>query len=506
MVTPASDPAPAEMVTSEAALRGWYGRVLGLLAVLLVVPIWVVEYPPLVDYPNHLARGYLIYHYADVPVFSEHFEIVYQPIPSLATDLLLVALQTICDVRLSGKIFLTSTIWLWLAGWHFLGCAIHGRPTWLACGGALVAYHSMFLYGFTNFSFGLGMFLVAAAAWLHWRPSWVWWRFLLMTLLALGCYFSHLSALIFLAGTALAVTFWDILQQRKITSAMLVSLVPMLIPFGFFLGAERSGGGGIEPSTLMNKLVGALCLFRGYDRHVDAAFIGAVAFFVLLFGIWSTRVRATGGVLFVGLGCVAMFLIAPYEIFGGSPADARFLPPAAAFVILSLEFALPTRKALALLGLFLALVIFRYGAIGYTWHAFDAELCDQAALFEAFPHQAKVYPMINVPEQPEEQKLALASFHMIHYAVIDRQIYSPHLFGFAGQQPIRSKTPPIAFHSNPHQFPALAEVNWSKVFANYDYLWCWNLPDVHRRFLQRYCTLVVETGNGTIWRVTKSLK
>ena len=127
---------------------------------------------------------------------------------------------------------------------------------------------------------------------------------------------------------------------------------------------------------------------------------------------------------------------------------------------------------------------------------------DQLALFEAFPDHAKVYPLIKIPDQPkEEKKLALASFHLLHYAVIDRHVYSPHLFAFVGQQPIHYKTPPIAFHSSAERFPPLDKVPWDKVFANYEYLWCWGLPDDYRSFLQTRCTLVAASGRGTIRRV-----
>jgi hypothetical protein len=474
--------------------------------VILVAPIWAVDYPPLVDYPNHLARGYILYHFHDDPGFSEYLEIDKRPIPNLAIDFFLLALQPVCDVRLAGKLFLTITLWLVLAGWHLLGCAVHGKPTWLALGGALVAYHSMFLYGFINFSFGLGIFLLAAAAWLHWRANWAWWRLLLLMILALGCYFSHLSALIFLAGTALAVTFWDTLQQRRINGTMMAGLAPVLLPFGLLLWCGGSGGGTEWNFPL--KLVGALCMFPGYNRHVDAVFIAVVAVFLILLGVWSNRVRANGGVLFTGLGCVFMFLVGPYQIFGGSPADARFLLAAAALVTLSLDLFLPRKKALTLLGLFLALVVFRYGMIGAYWQSFQPDLREQVGLFQSFPRHAKVYPMVNVPMQPEEKKLGLASFHMIHYAVIDRQIYSPHLLAFAGQQPIRYKTPPIAFHSAADYFPSLGEFDRGKVrgevFASFDYLWCWNLPEDYRPFLERYCTSVAQQGKASIWRVNRA--
>jgi hypothetical protein len=198
-----------------------------------------------------------------------------------------------------------------------------------------------------------------------------------------------------------------------------------------------------------------------------------------------------------------MFLIGPYEIFSGIPADARFLPAAAALVALSLDLTIPLKKALVLLGLFFALVLFRCGMIAGYWQSFQPELREQVSLMQSFPWYAKVYPMVNLPEAPEDQKLGTASFHMIHYAVIDRHIYSPHNLAFDGQQPIRYKQPPIAFHTSVEPGPSIVEV-WTKVSPHYDFLWCWNLPELDRRFLERQCELVAESGNSSIWRVKRN--
>ncbi|MBI3824052.1 MAG: hypothetical protein HY289_15395, partial [Planctomycetes bacterium] len=453
-----------------------------------------------VDYPNHLARGYILYHHIDVPSFTANFDVDWLT-PSVAMDAFLCALQPICDVRIAGKIFLTLTIWLWLAGWHLLGWAIHGRPTWLALGGGVIAYHSQFLYGFTNYSFGLGLFLVALAAWIHWRTRWSAMRLTFMTLLALASCFSHLSALIFLAGAALALTGSDALRQRAVTTDMLLGLAPVLAPFAIFL--RGGGSSGFEYGTLMNKLAGALCLVRGYHRHVDAAFIAGLAIFLVLFVLWSTGKRCNPGTLIAGLGCVVMFLVGPHEIFGGSPADARFLPPAAALIVLSFDFSYPRRAAVVLLFLFLMLTVFRCGALTHFWQSFDTDLRDQAALFDTFPENAKVYPMVNVSDQPDEQKLGLASFHAINYAVIDRHIYVPHLLAYRGQQPIRYLKEPLTFHDNPLAYPAYADVDWNKICAKYDYLWCWDLPEVHQILLSSRATRVAQKGNASIWKVRK---
>ena len=491
----------------EGSLRGWYGATLTLLAILVVVPIWSVEYPPLVDYPNHLARGYILYHHDDVPTFREDFDVDYLSTASLAMDGFILALLPICDARTTGKLFLTLTLWLWLLGWHCLGATLHGQPTWLALGGALFAYHSMFFYGFTNFSFSLGIFLLATAAWVAWRDGWSWWRLAIVALLALGCYFSHMAAFIFFTGTVLAMTAWQIVVERKLSIGMLVGFVPILLPLIFFFGFRSRGSeSGIVWNSVAGKFVGALTLVRSYDRFLDGGFLVALMIFAVFLFAWSARTRVQGGALFAGLGCFVMFLIGPYEIFGGAPGDARFLLPAAALIVLSFDFAYARGKAIALLTMFLVLVIFRIGMIAFYWHGMDVGLREQIALFDAFPEQARVYPLIRLADDADESKRDRPVFHVIHYAVIDRHIYSPHLFAFPGQQPMHYKTKPIAFHHGVGDFPALDPVKLHQVLANYDYLWCYRLPDDYRQFLQERCTLMAEKGPGSVWRVGKSVK
>ena len=493
----------ATPVIVGTTFRGWYGVLGGLLAILLVVPIWAVEYPPLVDYPSHLARGYILYHYDNVPSFAEHFEIDYLSAPSLAMDLFMVGMQTVCDVRTAGKLFLTLTIWLWLGGWHLLGWAIHGRPTWLALGAALIAYHSMFFYGFTNFSFSLGVFLIAFAAWLHGRSHWAWPRHLLIAALALACFFSHMSAFIFLAGSVLAVTAWEWVKVRSVSRTAIIDVLPIFVPLGFLF---RTRGGSGTAWDFPGKLAGALSLFRGYHRSVDIVFILAVCLFIGLLFCWSRHTRAVGSILFAGVGCVVMFLIGPSTLFGGSPADARFLPPAAALVFLSLELAFSRIKAIALLSIFLALVSFRMAMIGAYWQAIDVDISAQVSLFAKLPLEAKLYPIVRIPDDAEEKKLALPTFHAACYAVIERHAYVPTMLAVPGHMPLRYKKPPVTFHQDAASFAEVKRVDWEKVFVDYDYIWCCRAPRDYREFLAWDCTLIAEKGSGTLWRVDRMSK
>src|SRR5215469_4772948 len=62
------------------------------LALLLVgmliacLPVLLTAAPPLVDYPNHLARMHIIGALGASPTLGQFYELVWRPIPNLAMD------------------------------------------------------------------------------------------------------------------------------------------------------------------------------------------------------------------------------------------------------------------------------------------------------------------------------------------------------------------------------------------------------------------------------------
>src|SRR5579862_9898961 len=99
---------------NKSRLRLYWGLFLAL-NVLTCLPIWLVAYPPLVDYPNHLARMYILYHHGDVEVFQQRYDRVAEVVPNLAMESIVIPLQAVVPVEVAGKIFLS----LVLLAFHF---------------------------------------------------------------------------------------------------------------------------------------------------------------------------------------------------------------------------------------------------------------------------------------------------------------------------------------------------------------------------------------------------
>ena len=72
-----------------------YWSVLGFVAIVEIVPLFVVKYLPLVDLPNHEARIAILAHYGSNPTMQKFYVVDWRPIPDLAFDLFSVPLVRI---------------------------------------------------------------------------------------------------------------------------------------------------------------------------------------------------------------------------------------------------------------------------------------------------------------------------------------------------------------------------------------------------------------------------
>jgi hypothetical protein len=113
-----------EDINCEKRERRIYLPALAVLALLLVVPIWLVTYPGMVDYPNHLTRCYIMAHYAGHPEFMQRYTISLFPLPNLGIDLIVTNLARFLPILLAGRISSSAQQFLygsccfrWWASW-----------------------------------------------------------------------------------------------------------------------------------------------------------------------------------------------------------------------------------------------------------------------------------------------------------------------------------------------------------------------------------------------------
>ena len=401
------------------------------------MPVFSTVLPPLLDYPNHLARMHLL---ADGG--GAFYSVQWAVLPNLAEDLIVPPLARVIPLDLAAKLFLILIFALIGGGVIWLNrVATAGWRLWPLLG-FLFLYNRILLWGFVNYLFGLGVALGGIALWLtlerrRWRL-----RVFSSLFVALACFFSHIAAF---GVYALAIIGVEILPAvaevrdrqwpelgRRIAIGVLQFIAPAALWLYFRHDAPSST---VSYAGFWRKADLLFSVFDNYDRAFDVV---CFALFLALIGwlIWhrrlglAPRLAAAAGVVF------AAYLVLPSQIHGGSGADHRL--PTAFFLLLVAGSApnFPSPRIAKAVGVIAALVlVLRLGMIERIWREADQVYSADLAAIDALPHGSKIaiahpdlFHVVPIPE-----------VHLALLAIQRREAFVPTLFAIAGQQPVALK-------------------------------------------------------------------
>src|SRR5437868_11027476 len=101
--------------------------IIPLLLAVAAIPLFVARFPPLADYPGHLAIAYILENYNRVPPFQATYIIDHRIYPNLAMDILVPSLATIFGIETSGLIFIFLIFVVTVCGALLINKALYGR-------------------------------------------------------------------------------------------------------------------------------------------------------------------------------------------------------------------------------------------------------------------------------------------------------------------------------------------------------------------------------------------
>ncbi len=168
--------APSASANSELpALRHAGGRP-GLLwwlcatglTISLALPFFLVDVPPVLDYPNHLARIFILAR-PDDHVLSQIYAPHWRILPNLGVDLLGAGLLKLTDVHIAGRVLLALCMFAPVIGVVIYHRAAFGRWAFWPLASGIVACNGIFLLGFMNFLLALGLAFAGASTWIALR-------------------------------------------------------------------------------------------------------------------------------------------------------------------------------------------------------------------------------------------------------------------------------------------------------------------------------------------------
>jgi hypothetical protein len=434
---PHPTPLPAsgarEYWATGAALKVWGAY--ALLMMLVAVPIFSTVLPPLFDYPNHLARMHLL-----AEGGNAFYAVRWAPLPNLAQDLIVPYLARVMPLELASKLFLVMTFGLIAGGTIWLNRVAAGAWRMWPLLAFLLLYNRVFLWGFVNYLFGIGIALAGTAFWLSLESRRWWLRTLVSSIIALACFFSHIAAFGFYALVILGAELppvsgelrsgrWPALGRRvAICGAQFIAPAALILAYW-----HPTATGVIGYAPFWRKADLLFSVFDNYNRVLD------IASFVLLAGLfvwlaWRRSLRPMRGLGWSVCLVFAVYLLLPSQLYGGSGTDHR-LPIALCLLLIGASAPrFPDRRAAVMVGVVAgALLLIRLAVIEQVWRQADRVYSTDLAGIDALPRGAKL--AVAMPAGLTHM-MPIPEVHVPTLAIARREAFVPTLFADAGQQPI----------------------------------------------------------------------
>jgi hypothetical protein len=466
-----------------------------LLAATLALPFLCVHEPPLLDYSNHLARGFVLNHLHDPAFqFAQYYRADWKPYPYVLWDLLLLALQQLLPVEAAGKLLLMlTTVLVPLSVAWFLWQANRTdiKLSLLACA---LSYDVLFLWGFTAYHLGVGLCFLMVGTWLWYRSGPTPVRAALFVLVSFLAYFAHLLG--FASGAFILVLYVLTEFNWREWLRLACFLAP---PSLLFLWARPglSESKRLEWRPMQEKLLQLYALpTHLYDDTLDNIFVGGLVLCLLIAVVRNRELRVNWRWLAVTAGFFGVFLLLPYGWGASSDLDVRLVPP---LCLLTLAVFRVGRRANWIAVLAVALTVLRVFNVAT---GFQQETQRNVAMnrgIAQIPRNAKVFPLVDTCK--DDDPLDYYYVHYWAYAVIRRGAISPYLFDIPGQTPMRIAWEPYMSDGYwGHCYDV--EPDWNQVVADYDYIWSYG-DQRYQRGINEVADKVFDDSPLLVYRVRK---
>lgn len=421
------------------------------LLLISLAPFFLVDVPAISDYPNHLARLFVLAHPHD-PILSRFYAPAWQILPNLGFDVLGVGLLKILPVHTGGRILLALSMITPVLGALVYARAAFGRlPSWSLMS-AVSAFNGIFFLGFMNFLLATGFAFAAAGVWLLLRQKE---RDGLCLLFGLASsillFFCHifgvlLFALLILCQELARIQKTEFRETRRILRALgmvAITLMPALLLYlASPLSEHAAGLGGWDGK---HKLWGLFTPFMATSKTLTM--VTAFAVFSLLILRWRQAEFAPGTKLALVI-LALLYLAAPVTLKGGTLIDLRLSLMMGMLLFAGVDLRLARDwKKWGLLALAL-LVGARSLVTGLAWYDHRRDLADLRAALAQIPAGVRVLAAhgVNASTDPRNPARDLPNVlrldsHLPALLVIERKAFWPHMFADPSQQPLSVKAP-----------------------------------------------------------------
>jgi hypothetical protein len=461
-----------DMGDVAAPPSGYWWATLGLLCAVLLFPLLLTDVPPVLDYPNHLARLMVLADHGADPILARFYRSNWGVIPDLAIDVIGPPLIWFLPVHVAGRIVLGIVLLVPVLGTVAYSRAAFGRFTWWSLGCVLVVYNATYLQGFLNFTVGTGIALLLAAAWIQWRESAPLRALAIAIAGAVLLFFCHLMGLLFyglLIGVHELVALPALRRQpRAIVLRVLYGVAVFAVPAALYLSSElQAMPGETEYVTVAKKAAELLMPFANYSLPLDIATLVLVTGLLVL-GATTRHLLMPARSVVTILLLTLLYLATPAGFKGTYNLDMRFVI-FLGFVLFAAvaPVALPRRTEKSIMVGMAVLFVVRMMVLSSAWAAHNDDLAQLRSVIahvepgslvfiaDVKPEEEPDYWNIGHPARRLSNGLRM-DVHLPALLLIERRAYWPFLFDNPSQQPVRTRQPYRALsdgivHLPPHR-------------------------------------------------------
>ena len=425
-----------------------------LTAALVTFPLWFATYPPLLDYPFHLARMAILRDLAAGGPMARYYEFGSFLIPNVGMDVVILALSGLVGVEIAGRLFLAATLALTVTGAGFLARTLHGRTGLAPLLAGLLVFNQTFASGFLNYLLAVALLPWAVAGFLRLRSRGAAARLAGGALFAGALYFAHIVGFVLYAAAVAALELHASLPRLRrepaaaVASLAVAALPPVLVLALFALASPTAreagsaiGYGGVPTALgfIRWKLLLPLRQLTTDNARLDGISAAAALAIAALVAV-AGRVRIKREMLAVLAVLLAIMVAAPAELFTARYVDTRL--PVAILVLLagSLDIAIdrPRMRGLAVAAP-LALLTLRSAVVARDWIGFDRIEREAAEAYRALPPDSILFAAAGGmnPERSFDDTWRPPIAHLAALAVLAGGKFVPAVWAHPAQQPIR---------------------------------------------------------------------
>jgi hypothetical protein len=420
------------------------------LAIVLMIPLLSVDVPPVLDYPNHLARIFVLAH-PDDPVLSQMYAPHWRIVPNLGIDVIGTGLLKFADVHTGGRMLLALSLLAPVIGVTLYHRAVFGGANLWPLASGLIACNAVFLLGFMNFLLALGLAFAGAAGWIALRRRvalhWATLAGAAMAAVIFLCHIFGVALLALLIASEEAARLYRLRRTGRpvmreavrIAGALILVLAPALL---FYLASPLSDTPALPGRWRgWDKLLAVMSPFM--TTNFDLTMLTALGFVSFLLLTWrSIAVAPAFPLSMVTLAIV--FLVAPSTIKGGTFVDIRIMLMIVFVAFAGLSPRLPRRSAILAVSFFAVLIVVRTGYLARSWAGHRADLAEIRAAIAGVEPGTKVLMArghggndtdVAVPTRALPGVYRLDG-HLGALLTLERKAFWPLMFADPAQQPV----------------------------------------------------------------------